>query len=680
MGIRDSIIGLAGIGPKKAKALEKLEIHTIEDFLSYYPRDYQDRRHRKFIDELRDGETALVQGRISLIVRGGYGAGRKRNLKLLVTDEKGSLEIVFFHATYLEKTLNREYEYEFYGKVTERAGRLQMVHPEFNLCSKDVPGEILPIYPLTAGITQNDLRKWMRQALCYTRELPEYLPEEILARNRLCALQYAVENIHFPKAPRKAKEAAFRLVFDELFLLQIGLLSIKSRIKEANAGISFSSECKMDEFWKALPFSLTDAQERVFEEIRKDMEASRTMNRLVQGDVGSGKTIIAAAAAYKAIKCGYQAVMMAPTELLAEQHYHSLKSIFDRFGIQVGLLTGSMKPRDRKSIQIQLTEGSIDFLVGTHALIQTGVEYANLGLVITDEQHRFGVSQRELLSMKGRNPDVLVMTATPIPRTLAVILYGDLDHSAIDELPAGRKPILTKVLTEKGRSKAYTFLESQIREGRQAYIVAPLIEDSEYMDAKSAARIYEETRKRFPEIQVRLLHGSMKQYEKDLVMEEFYSGLAQILVSTVVIEVGINVPNATVMVIENAERFGLAALHQLRGRVGRGEYQSYCLLISDTKSEIAKERAAVMEQTNDGFLIAEKDLELRGPGEFFGVKQHGIPELRIADLSKHVHILHTVRKEAENLLGKDPFLSRPENAPLKEKTDKLFKNNCRLNI
>jgi ATP-dependent DNA helicase RecG len=679
LSISDSITNLNGVGPKKAKALEKLKIRDIEDFLSYYPRDYQDRSHRKPIKELVDGETALICGKITLMVRGGY-YGRKRNLKLLVTDETGGIEVVFFNASYLEKTLNRESEYEFYGKVTSRAGRLQMLHPDFNRCESDQPGEILPVYPLTQGITQNDLRKWQRQALSYIEEITDYMPEEIIARNRLCSLQYAIENIHFPKDPRKIKEAKFRLVFDELFLLQLGLLSIKYRIKETNSGIAFSSEYKTDVFIDALPFQLTGAQKRVLCEIEKDMEAPRVMNRLVQGDVGSGKTVVAAAAAYKAIKSGYQAVMMAPTELLARQHYDSLKGMFDGFGIHVGLLTGSMTKQQRQRIQKELEEGTIHFLIGTHALIQPEVKYFNVGLVITDEQHRFGVNQRSLLSAKGSNPDVLVMTATPIPRTLAVILYGDLDHSAIDEMPAGRKPVLTKALSEKSRNKAYEFLRSQVKEGRQAYIVAPLIEDSENIDAKSAEQVYEETVARFPDFKVRLLHGNMKQAEKDRIMEEFYSGKADILVSTVVIEVGINVPNATVMLIENAERFGLAALHQLRGRVGRGEHQSYCLLISDLKSELAKERAAVMEQTNNGFLIAEKDLELRGPGEFFGVRQHGIPELRIADLSKHLRILQTVRKEAADLLEKDPLLNLPQNRALKNKLGKLFEGTDLISI
>ncbi|HPO04899.1 MAG TPA: ATP-dependent DNA helicase RecG [Bacillota bacterium] len=680
MDINDRVTALKGVGPKKAKALEKLKIRTVLDFLSYYPRCYQDQRVYKLISELRDGDTALIKGRVVLIVRGGHGYGRKKNLRLLVTDDSGSIEIVFFNCRYLEKTIDKQIEYEFYGKVSERAGRLQIVHPSIDRCRTNRPRGILPVYPLTQGVSQEDLRKWQRQALDYSKDIVEYLPEEILIRNRLCGLQYAFENIHFPKDPQKAKEAGFRLVFDELFLLQLGLLSIKKRIKTDSGGIAFSSFIKTDDFVDELPYKLTGAQKKVLAEIEKDMEAKGVMNRLVQGDVGSGKTIVAAAAVYKAIKCGYQAVLMAPTELLAQQHFGNLKKMFEAFRFRVGLLTGSMTQNQRKSVQKEMENGTIDFLIGTHALIQPGLEFARLGLVITDEQHRFGVHQRSLLSMKGQNPDVLVMTATPIPRTLAVILYGDLDYSVIDELPAGRKPVLTKVLSEKGRNIAYGFLEKQLKEGRQAYIVAPLIEDSEFLDVKSATKIYEESLARFKDFNVMLLHGSMKQSEKDLVMKDFYSGKADILVSTVVIEVGIDVPNATVMLIENAERFGLATLHQLRGRVGRGRHQSYCLLITDSKNEIAKERAAVMAKTNDGFIIAEKDLELRGPGEFFGVKQHGIPELGIADLSKHLRILDTVRKEATDLLAKDPFLSLKEHNALLQKIRKLFENADMISI
>lgn len=674
MNIREKVTSISGIGPKYAKLLEKLKIQTIEDFLLYYPRTYQDRSNCKKINQLTAGETVLIQGYISSAARIGYG--RKRTLKLSVSDGSGSIEIVFFNATYLEKTLKKESEYEFFGRVTAGRGSLQMLHPDFNLKQTAGDDSILPIYPLTQGITQNNLRKWQREALKYVKDVEEYLPEEIISNNRLCGLRYAIENIHFPKDQRKAKEAAYRLIFDELFILQLGLLSIKKKTENCNSGISFSPEIKTDDFLNSLPFKLTAAQNRVVSEVERDMESSKTMNRLIQGDVGSGKTAIAAAAAYKAIKSGYKVLMMAPTELLARQHLDSLSDLFLSFGITAGLLTGSMTKKQREDV----LASNVDFLIGTHSLIQPGIDYKNVGLVITDEQHRFGVNQRKLLMAKGENPDILVMTATPIPRTLAVILYGDLDHSAIDEMPPGRKPILTKVVSDRRRDKAYDFLEEQIKQGRQAYIVTPLIEESEHINARSSTQVYEEVLNKFKNFNVKLLHGNMKQIEKDKIMEEFYTGSADIIVSTVVIEVGINVPNATVMLIENAERFGLATLHQLRGRVGRGEHQSYCILINDSKNEISKERAKVMEETNDGFIIAEKDLSLRGPGEFFGVRQHGIPQLRIADLSKHFYILDIVRKEAEKLLNEDHVLRNKKHFLLKQKVNNLFEQSDKINL
>ncbi len=677
MDIKEKVTSISGIGPKYARLLEKLKIHTIEDFLLYYPRSYQDRSNIKKINQLEEDETALIRGHISLIMRSGYGYGKKRTLRLSVTDGIGNIEIVFFNAVYLEKALSKGKEYEFYGKVTRGSGGLlQMLHPDFNLRQDEENNGIWPIYPLTKGIGQTSMRKWQREAQGYVKTVEDYLPKEIINNNRLCDLQYALMNIHFPKDQRKAKEAAYRLVFDELLILQLALLSMKKQTETMNFGISFSSEFKSEDFLKVLPFKLTAAQNRVISEIEKDMESSKSMNRLVQGDVGSGKTAVAAAAAYKAIKSGYKVLMMVPTEILARQHYENLAGLFNNFDIKTGILTGSMTKRQRESV----LQGDVSFLIGTHALIQPGIEYDNIGLVITDEQHRFGVGQRGLLSSKGKNPDVLVMTATPIPRTLAVILYGDLDHSIIDEMPAGRKAVLTKAVSSRKRKEAYDFLKEQVVQGRQAYIVTPLINDSEHMDVKSSTQVYEEVCRRFPNLNIKLLHGNMKQNKKDEIMEEFYNGNADIIVSTVVIEVGINVPNATVMLIENAERFGLATLHQLRGRVGRGQHQSYCIIITDSKNEISIERAKVMEETNNGFLIAEKDLSLRGPGEFFGVRQHGIPQLRIADLPKHLYILEIVRKEAEKLLTTDPQLQKKSNLLLEKKVSNLFKNSGKINL
>ncbi|MDD2215134.1 MAG: ATP-dependent DNA helicase RecG [Eubacteriales bacterium] len=680
MSIKNSVTMIKGIGPKKASALAKVKIHSIEDFLYYYPRDYEDRRQIKAIGSLCNEDTALIRGKIIRLFSSGYGYTKKSILKLLVTDGTGEIEVLFFHSAYLKNTISKNVDYGFYGNVSSRGSGLQMVHPDFFKWDEEETTGILPIYPLTQGLTQGEMRNWQRIAQDFCQQIPEYLPLDLIRRNRLCSLQYALENIHFPEDLQRIKEAKYRLVFDELFLLQFGLLSVKNQLNKLPNGISFSKNIQSEDFIEKLPYELTVAQKRVIEEIYKDMESKKVMSRLIQGDVGSGKTVVAATAIYKAINSGYQAVLMAPTELLARQHYKSLKQAFQPFDIHVGLLTGSLGIKERKQVLTQVKTGAIQLLIGTHALIQPSVDFYRLGLVITDEQHRFGVNQRDLLSRKGENPDILVMTATPIPRTLAVILYGDLDLSIIDEMPPGRKQTITKTFTESGREKAYEFVRRQVADGHQAYIVAPLIEESINVDAKSAIQLYKELGNKFSNLEIRLLHGAMKQEEKDRIMEEFYSGQVHILVSTVVIEVGINVPNATVMLIENAERFGLSTLHQLRGRVGRGGEQSYCILITEGKTRMSKERAAILEKTDNGFVIAEKDLELRGPGEFFGVRQHGIPEFRLADLAKHIQILETVREEAQNLLEQDPDLIHKNHQNLKNKINITFKNIETLSI
>lgn len=680
MDLQDKVTAIKGIGPKKSVALNKLNIDSIEDFLFFYPRDYEDRREMKQIISLRDGDTALVKAKLILMVKGRGRIPRKQTLKLLVQDESGAMEVVFFHAGFLEKTLKQKEEYLFYGKVSVNMGKIQMLHPDVSRYEAGEEQAILPVYPLTEGISQGDMRKWQKIAQEFLPELEEYLPEKTLERHRLCGIRYAIENIHYPADKKRLMEAKYRLIFEELLFLQTGLLAMKYKMTAREQGIRFSEAVFMDDFLAPLPYRLTVAQYRVLSEINGDMESSKVMNRLVQGDVGSGKTVVAAATMYKAVKSGFQAVMMAPTELLAKQHYEGLKTEFDQYGINVGFLSGSVTQKEKKESLEQIESGELDIIIGTHALIQPGVRFSNLGLVITDEQHRFGVNQRALLSGKGENPDVLVMTATPIPRTLAVILYGDLDISVIDEMPPGRQQIITRSVDPAGREASYEFVRREVTKGRQAYVVAPLIEDSETLDAKSALGLYDELKDRFSDFSVAFLHGGMKQADKDRIMERFHAGEIQILISTVVIEVGINVPNATVMLIENAERFGLAQLHQLRGRVGRGKEQSYCILISEGNSRVAKERAEIMTSTNDGFLIAEKDLELRGPGEFFGMRQHGMPDLKLADLVKHIKILNTVRSEAELILKEDQLLSKKEHAGLKQKIDKMFKNAESLNI
>ncbi|HWQ80377.1 MAG TPA: ATP-dependent DNA helicase RecG, partial [Anaerovoracaceae bacterium] len=680
MNLQSKATDLKGIGPAKSAALNKLKIDTIEDFLFFYPRDYEDRREMRQIAFLRDGETALVKGTIILLVKGRGRFPGKQTLKLMVQDETGAMEVVFFNARFLDKMLKQNEDYIFYGKVSLNAGRIQMLHPDVSRYEQDQEQSILPVYPLTVGISQGEMRKWQKAALTYLPELEEYLPEAALERNRLCGIRHAIENIHYPVDKQRLMEAKFRLIFEELLFLQTGLLAIKYKMEAKDKGIVFSGAVSMDAFTASLPYALTGAQHRVLSEINSDMESEKIMNRLVQGDVGSGKTAVAAAAMYKAVKSGYQTVMMAPTELLARQHYESLKGLFGEHGFRTGFLSGSVPQKEKKEIQEQIENGVLDIIIGTHAVIQPSVRFQNLGLVITDEQHRFGVNQRALLSKKGQNPDVLVMTATPIPRTLAVILYGDLDISIIDEMPPGRKEIITRAVRSEGREAAREFVRREAGKGRQAYIVAPLIEDSESVDAKSALGLYDELKGRFQEFSVAFLHGGMKQADKDRIMREFSEGKIRILISTVVIEVGINVPNATVMLVENAERFGLAQLHQLRGRVGRGEEQSYCILITEGDSAVAEERAGIMKSTNDGFLIAEKDLEIRGPGEFFGMRQHGIPEFKLADLVKHIKILSTVREEAERILETDRLLTGKETVRLKEKIDKMFRNTESLNI
>lgn len=679
MNLNDKVTAIKGIGPKKAEALKKMGINIIEDFLYFYPRDYQDRRQIKKIRELENGSLALIQGKVKLKVKGGYG--KKQTLKLLVTDDSGGIEVVFFNAKFLINKFEIEDQFTFYGRVSIEYGKTKMIHPEFFKSEENNEQGIVPIYPLTAGISQADMYKWQSMVNNLLTQLQEHLTQNIIEKNKLCDIKYALNNIHFPQDKNHLKVAKYRLIFDEFLFLQIGLLSIKDKINSEEKGICFNREVNIEQFIRALPYTLTNAQKRVVNEINEDMESEKVMNRLVQGDVGSGKTIVAEIALYKAVKNGFQGVFMAPTELLAKQHFEGLTEEFDKHNIKVGLLTGSMSVKDKKNTLELLAEGKIHILVGTHALIQPNVIFKDLGLVITDEQHRFGVNQRNALVQKGNNPDIVVMTATPIPRTLAVIIYGDLDISIIDELPPGRQKIITRSVDENNRGRVYSFIRQEIEKGRQAYVVAPLIEESESIDnVISAEELYEQLQKDFYDIKVAILHGEMKQAEKDDIMQKFYEGNIKVLVSTVVIEVGINVPNATIMLIENAERFGLAQLHQLRGRVGRGKHQSYCILVSKGKTPVSKERIDIMVSTSDGFVIAEKDLELRGPGEFFGIRQHGIPDLKLADLIRHIKILNIAREEAKSILEKDPKLLTEDMAAIKLKTVKLFGEDAVLSI
>lgn len=670
MDMHQSVSSIKGVGPKKAAALSKLNIETIEDLMYFFPRDYQDRRNRKKIADLREDEVAVVKGRVRKIFSDGYRRGNKQLLKLLVTDETGVLEVVFFNAKYLMKTFKEGCEYVFYGKITVNFDKVQMIHPDYS--TNDDETGILSVYPLTKGISQKDMRTWQKNIMSAYQNAEDFLSQETIESNRLCSLEYALQNVHFPQEKQKLLEAKYRLIFDELFILQTGLFAARQNIKDGKNGIAFDKSVSVKPYIDDMPYPLTGAQARCVDEIVYDLESTKVMNRLVQGDVGSGKTAVAEIAMYKAVKCGYQAVLMAPTEILAKQHYEGLKRNFARHQIEVGFLSGNMKAAEKRETLKRLKDGQIQILIGTHAIIQPQVEFNKLGLVITDEQHRFGVGQRIKLKEKGLNPNILVMTATPIPRTLAVIIYGDLDVSIIDELPPGRQKIQTRSINGQKRMQCYDFVEQQLKEGRQAYVVTPLIEDSEVLDVRSAQSVADELKERFAGYSVELIHGAMKQVQKDEIMERFYNGEINVLVATVVIEVGINVPNSTVIVVENAERFGLAQLHQLRGRVGRGSHKSYCFLIYEGGSDIAVKRGEIMEASSDGFFIAEEDLKLRGPGEIFGMRQHGMPDLNIADLAKHIKVMEHAKVEARKVIEKDPYLINEENQVLRRRVIKLF--------
>ena len=649
---------IKGVGPNRVKLLNKLKIYTLKDLITYYPRTYEDRSKPKKICECIDGEEAVIEA----IACGNLvetRLPRKTMQKLLVRDETGSLLITWFNHTYLKGKFKVGQRYRFYGKFSYKYGKPELNSPVFDeIENKNNTGRIIPIYPLTYQLSQNTLRRIMENAINEVRgNLEENLPEEILKQYNLQGINEATEKIHFPKELKEFKIARERLVFEELFVTQLALLALKNSYRNEEKGIAFSKDVHISDVIKEFPFNLTGAQRRVLEEIEGDMEQEKSMNRLLQGDVGSGKTAIAMCAAYKAVKTGYQVAIMAPTAILATQHLESFKKILAKLGIKSELLISGITKKNKENILERLKNGEIDILIGTHALIEENVQFKKLGLVVTDEQHRFGVKQRTRIAEKGNNPDVLVMSATPIPRTLALILYGDLDISIIDELPPNRKKIETFAVSKKLEQRIDAFIKKQIDEGRQGYIVCPLVEENEEMDLKSVIELYEKYQKEiFPQYRVAYLHGKMRPKEKDQIMLDFKDHKIDLLISTTVIEVGVDVPNANIMVIEDAQRFGLAALHQLRGRVGRGEYQSYCILKYEGQSENVRKRMKVMCDTNDGFIISEKDLELRGSGDFFGTMQHGIPEFKIANLFEDVDILKKAQRAAQNIIIEDPNL------------------------
>ena len=669
------------VGPNRVKLLNKLNIYTLKDLIEYYPRDYEDRSKPKNLYECTDGEEVLIEamaaGRITEMHK-----GRMTISRLIVKDQTGTCYITWFNQGYLRDKFQPGRMYRFFGKISNKNGRLEMNSPVYDEIDQSKnTGKIIPIYPLTYELKQNTLRKIIENGLAEVKgKLPETLPEYILKENNLWDINNTIERIHFPIEFSDFNKARERLVFEELLTTQLALLKLKNNYEHETDGIQFSKDVYMSDVINILPFKLTKAQLRVLEEIDRDMESNKPMNRLLQGDVGSGKTVVAMIAAYKAVKSGYQATIMAPTAILASQHLESFQGILEELGIRVELLISSVTKKKKAEILEKLQNGEIDILIGTHAILEENVVFKNLGLVVTDEQHRFGVKQRGTIASKGKNPDVIAMSATPIPRTLALILYGDLDISIIDELPPNRKKIETYAVRKNMEERVNNFIRKQITEGRQAYIVCPLVEENEDMEGlQSVIELAEKYQKEtFSEYKVAYLHGKMKPKEKDEIMERFKNGEIQILIATTVIEVGVNVPNSSIMVVENAERFGLAQLHQLRGRVGRGEYQSYCILKYEGNSETIRQRMKVMCDTNDGFIISEKDLELRGSGDFFGTEQHGLPEFKIANLFEDIAVLKKVQRLALKIMEDDPLLEKEKNAKLNDLVKEKFSSRIEI--
>ena len=670
---------IKGIGEARAAALEKLGITTLGDLIAYFPRGYEDRTQVRPIRELTAGESVCVRGMVAADLTAYRISGGRTIAKTRVVDDSGSLDLVFFNMEHRRDALHQGDVCVFFGKVEDNLRRKQMINPLFEPEGwQQVTGRIMPIYPLTAGVTQGLMARAARQGLDACRELlPDVLPDEVRQAHKLCYVNYAYENIHFPSSPEALEVARRRLVFEELFLLTCGLQLLRQRRRDV-AGPA-CRRMSMEPFYRRLPFALTGAQRRAIADAVEDMVSGKPMNRLCQGDVGSGKTMVAAACIWFAVENGWQTALMAPTEILARQHYQGLAPLLARFSIRCALLTGSTRARERREILAGLAGGEAQVAIGTHALISADVAYHHLGLVVTDEQHRFGVDQRAALSAKGENPHLLVMSATPIPRTLALIIYGDLDVSVIDELPPGRQKVDTFALGESYRPRVQAFIRKLAAAGQQIFIVCPLVGEADQIpDERKAVTAYARQLQEqvFPDLRVAVLHGKMKPKEKEKVMAAFAAGESDILVSTTVVEVGVDVPNATCMVVENADRFGLSQLHQLRGRVGRGKAKSYCILLSDSQNEETRARLKVMTQTNDGFRISQEDLRLRGPGDFFGQRQHGLPAMKIADLSCDMRLLDEAQTAARQLMERDPELTDPAHRPLRRRIRQLFDTNA----
>ena len=674
-----AVTALSGVGEKKAQVLEKLGIRTLGELVEWYPRRYEDRRQAWPIRQAPEGEEVCVRAIVaqpprSALIRKGLSTTR-----LTVFDDSGSMAVTLFNQPYAVKQLKVGEGYVFYGRMECSGTRRSMTNPVFEPEGRDrLIGRIVPVYPLTAGLSTRQLEGWIRQALERVGPLDDDLPQHLRRRCQLPHRDWAVRTVHAPKSFEDLEGAHRRLVFEELFYLTAGLGLLHRRRREG-AGC-LCRPCPPGQFTQALPYTLTDAQQRTMGEVFADLTGGRVMNRLIQGDVGSGKTVMAAAAAWLCALSGWQSALMAPTEILAQQHYRTLTELLTPLGITVGLLTGSTKASEKKRTLSALADGSLQVVVGTHALLSQGVDFAALGLVITDEQHRFGVGQRSALAAKGDGlrPHVLVMSATPIPRTLALIIYGDLDVSVIDQRPPGRQEVDTFLIGEDKRERMYGFIRRQVEEGHQVYVVCPAVEEQEESNgelknvtdhALALSRI-------FPELRLAVLHGKLRPKAKEEVMGRFLAGEVDVLVATTVIEVGVDAPNATLMVIEDADRFGLSQLHQLRGRVGRGSAKAYCVLMSSSRKEDTRRRLKVLCATNDGFRIAEQDLELRGPGDFFGARQHGLPQLQVADLAGDTRLLYEAKSAAEELLATDPELEQPEHRPVRDRVRRLFEENA----
>ena len=662
---------LKGVGPKTAERFEKLGIVTLADLLCHYPRRYIDFSRPYSIAEAPPDTECVVKAEVFAKPAGRILPGGRRMERITAGDDVSSLEITWFNNPYATQKLELGQEYYFEGIVTGGMLRRQMVNPQVRTAAQITAAPFEAVYPQTEGLSSTVIAKCIRQLLPHAELLPDPLPEEMLKKYRLLSKADAVRAIHCPATEEEAFAARRRLIYEELLVLQLGIGRMKNR-GSASTGAPMQ---RLDPapFWASLPFSPTGAQRRAVDEILTDLSGSTSMNRLLQGDVGSGKTLVAAAAIWACIRSGYQAALLAPTEILAAQHAENLNRMLAPFGMRVALLTGGMKAAARRTTLAAIRSDEADLVVGTHAILSEGVEFARLGLAVVDEQHRFGVRQRGMLAEKAANPHLLVMSATPIPRTLGLLIYGDLDISILDELPPGRKPVKTRCITGKKRRDLYGFLDREIGAGRQVYIVCPAIEDTPDGGLNAVKSYYEDIAKALlPDRRVGLMHGKLKPKEKAAVMDDFKAGRLDALVSTTVIEVGVDVPNATVMVIENAERYGLSALHQLRGRVGRGAAESWCFLVSDNTAESVQKRLKFLCSTSDGFAVAQFDLETRGPGDFFGSRQHGLPTLQIADLMNDTRTLHAAQAEASALLAADPLLEAPEHSLLAAQVEQMF--------